>query len=124
MVAVVADVVDQVAVPVEDQHVLVEAAGGEAVDRREVADGFSREGRNRHQWESEDEERDEDKGTSRLGPALTLAKEPQPAVEEIAGATAARHQAAVGNWDPIAESITKNDSGYVGKHVKTEIIVE
>jgi hypothetical protein len=124
MVAVVADVVDQVAVSVEDQHVLVEAAGGEAVDRREVADGFSREGRNRHQWESEDDERDEDEGTSRLGPALTLAKESQPAMEEIAGATAARHQAAAGKVGLVPLTITKNDSEHVGNHVKSEIIVE
>ena len=79
------------------------------------------EGRNRHQWEGEHNQRDQDEGAPPLGSALTLAQQPQPAVEEIAGATAARHQAVAGKSDPVGESIKKDDSGYVGNDVKPEI---
>ena len=121
VIAVVADVVDQSAVAVEDQHVLVEPAGGEAVDRRKVADGFSREGWNRQQRKGEQDQREQDESAPPLGPALTLAEQPQPAVKQVAGATAARHQAAAGELGLVESSITKDDSGYVGNNVKTEI---
>ncbi|HEX9097326.1 MAG TPA: hypothetical protein VF990_14650, partial [Candidatus Dormibacteraeota bacterium] len=52
--------------------------------------------------------------------ALTLAEQPQPAVEEVARATSARHQAGV-ELEDVLGSIIKDDSGYVGKCVKTEI---
>jgi hypothetical protein len=41
-------------------------------------------------------------------------------VEEVAGATAARHQAAAGRPDLVGRSIIKDDSGYVGNDVKRE----
>src|SRR6202022_1201806 len=111
----------QVAVTVEDQHVLVEGAGGESVDGRQAADGFSGEGRNRHQREGEHDQRDQDEGAPSLGLSLTLPEQPKPAVEEIAGTAAARHQAQPGELDPVQSSIMKYDSEYVGYGVKIEI---
>src|SRR5467141_3398945 len=99
----------------------MEGAGRKAIDGRHITDGFGGEGRDRHQWEGEHDQRDQDEGAPPLGPALTLAQQPQPAVEEVAGATAARHQAAAGWPELVGRSIIKDDSGYVGNDVKREI---
>jgi len=50
---------------------------------------------------------------------LTLPEQPQAAVENVAGATTARHQAAAGEVALAENDITKDDSGYVGNNVKS-----
>ena len=124
MVAVIADVVDQRAMPVEDQHVLFEAAGGEAVDRGQAADRLGGDGRNRHQWEREDQQRAEDHDAANSRTALALAEQPKPPVEDVAGASPARHQTSGSELKRGLPDITKDDSANVGKCVEVEIRAE
>ena len=92
----VADVVNQGAMTIENQHVLIEAGRGEAVDRRQVADRLGGEGRDHHQRKGQDQHRHQEKGAPSFGAALAAAEQPQAAVEGIAGETAARHSGRAG----------------------------
>src|SRR5260370_5404915 len=120
MVAMVADVVDQRAVPVEDQHVLVEAAGGEAVDGRKIADGFGREHRDRHQRKGEDDERRQEEGPTAPVTALAPAEQPKAAVDGRAELRAPGHQAGADGTRLVLVDITKHDSEVVMTRARTE----
>src|SRR5207253_326178 len=115
MIAVVADVVDQRAVPVEDQHVLLEAAGGEAVDRRQVADRLGGEGRHRHQRQSEKQQRTDQDDAPDSGAAVPFAEQAEPPMKDVARAAFAGHQARPNEPSAIPPGIMKDDSEYVGK---------
>ena len=125
MVPVVADVVDQVAVAIEDQHVLVEGAGRQTVHRGEVGDRLGRKGRNGQQRQSKNQDRrHQDEGAPGLGAALALAEQAQAPVKGVAGATAAGHQAPASRLSGGADGITKDDSVNVGNRVWSEINAE
>src|SRR5438270_2750216 len=115
MIAVVADVVDQRAVPVEDQHVLLEAAGGEAVDRRQVADRLGGERRHRHQGQSEQQQRTDQDDAPDSGAAVPFAEQAEPPMKDVPRAAFAGHQARPNEPTSIPPGIMKDDSEYVGK---------
>ena len=87
----VADVVDQGAMAIENQHVLMEAGRGEAVDRRQVSDRLGGECGDHHQRQGQDQDGHQKKSAPSFGATLAPAEQPQAAVEGIAGETAARH---------------------------------
>src|SRR3989442_4161612 len=110
--------------PVEDQHVLLEAAGREAVDRGQAADRLGRDRRHRHQRQRDDQQGAEDDDATNPRAVLPLAQQPKPPMEDVAGASPARHQVAASELRLSFPDITKNDSRNVGKCVEIEIKVE
>ena len=70
MVSLVTDVREQIAVPVVDQHVLGQPAGGAPRDGRQLADGLRREGRQGQQRQGDgDQEGDDQVALQRHAPA-------------------------------------------------------
>ena len=96
---------------IENQHVLIEAGGRQAVDRGQTADRLGGECRDDHQRQGHDQERYQEEGAPPLGATLVLAEQPQAAVEGVAGQASARHQAGANACVP--GNITKYDNGYV-----------
>ena len=98
VVAMVADVVDEGAMTIENQHVLVKPGRGKPVDGRQVADRLGGEGGDHQQRKGQDQDRHQEKGAPSFGATLAPAEQPQAAVEGIAGETAARHSGRAG-WE-------------------------